>query len=335
MSAPSGAVRKLAAFLLLFACGLGSGIWLSRHLPGRPAFQLERLYPHGGHLINPLLQVEGPPGGDATLNAIKRRLDAYIAQRLKAEDASRISVYLRTLDKGTWIGVHEDEPYAAASLAKVPVMIAVLMTAQHDSALLSKPMTYDTEIVVPAQQNITPGETLQLGQVYTVEDLLRHMIAYSENAATFLLASVIDQGLIDQVYSDVRLPLPKEDADYQISAKICAKYFRILYSASYLNRELSEKALRLLTETDFRDGLVAGVPAGVAVAHKYAERGKGPEGQELHDAGIVYAPTGAYLLCVMTEGWGLNPLKQIIQTISRMVYEQMTDTQHSVASAPR
>ena len=225
----AGRSRQRLRLLAVFCLGVAAGLGLYRLDPfaeNRTAcFRLERLYPKGGHLINPLLQVEGPPGGDAKLVSLKHRLETYITRCLKQEDASKISVYLRALDKGTWVGVREDETFSAASLAKVPVMIALLMTAQRDSTLLKKTITYDTEIEVPAYQNIAPREHLQVGRTYTVEELLRYMILYSEHVATFLLEREIDQELIAQVYSDVRLPLPQNDANYQISAKDCGRSF--------------------------------------------------------------------------------------------------------------
>jgi hypothetical protein len=43
-----------------------------------------------------------------------------------------------------------------------------------------------------------------------------------------------------------------------------------LFNASYLNRENSEKVLNLLTKTDFKDGLVAGVnDKNIAISHKF------------------------------------------------------------------
>jgi len=71
----------------------------------------------------------------------------------------------------------------------------------------------------------------------------------------------------------------------------------VLYNATYLDRDLSEKALELLANSNFKLGLRAGVSPTVTVADKYGERTAfDPQGnvqyRELHDCGIVYDQNG-------------------------------------------
>ena len=284
-------------------------------------FQLQRLYPDGNHLVNPLIQVEGPPGGDARLESARRKLDSYIKDRLKNLDASSISVYLRDMETGRWVGIHEDKKYIAASLAKVPLMFSFFLKAQRDPEILKKEIRYETEIHEDKQQFIPPKNRPQVGASYTVETLLRNMIVYSDNISMYLLGNDIDRELVGHLYADLGLPLPLKGSEYRISAKDYARYFRLLYSAIYLNKDSSEQALKLLIQSDFHDGIVAGVPQNLLVAHKFAERERGVDGVQLHDCGIVYYPNRPYLICVMTEGQKLDTLKEIIQNISRIIYE--------------
>jgi len=103
----------------------------------------------------------------------------------------------------------------------------------------------------------------------------------------------------------------------------------MLYNASYLNKELSEKALQYLSEVDFKQGLVSGVPQGIVVAHKFGEKvfGSSAEIKQLHDCGIVYYPRHPYLLCVMTRGASFEYLDDTIRQISSLVYQEV-DAQH-------
>jgi hypothetical protein len=90
-------------------------------------------------------------------------------------------------------------------------------------------------------------------------------------------------------------------------------------------------ALELLTKTDFDKGLVAGVPSGTLVAHKFGEKTintVGISGQinntihELHDCGIIYIPNDPYFLCVMTKGNDFETLASVIKDISGIVWKQ-------------
>jgi hypothetical protein len=92
--------------------------------------------------------------------------------------------------------------------------------------------------------------------------------------------------------------------------------------------------MELLTETKFKQGLVAGVPAGVRVAHKFGlfsvldpvTVGQ-VNSRQLHDCGIVYKKNDPYLLCVMTKSNAdLPTITGFIKNISETVYSGMEDT---------
>ena len=320
---PKNGLFMVAAFVV----GMTSGLFL--HKTGvleEPShrFHLQRLYTNGTHIINPLMQVEGPAGGDATLESTKHALESYIHKSIKDGDASSISVYLRDLNKGTWIGINENDSFAAASLAKIPILLSFFMKAQNDPSIFSKKIHYEgTEPGLPVYQSIAPQNNLQPGSNYTVEELLRQMIIYSDNIPIVLLSKDTDDTLIEKLLSDLQVPQMRRDSgEYHLSAKNYASYFRVLYSASYLNSDSSEKILHLLAETDFKEGLVAGVPKNIIVAHKFGEREKLADEVEFHDCGIIYFPESPYLICVMTRGWDIDTLKNKIREISKIAYDQ-------------
>lgn len=78
--------------------------------------------------------------------------------------------------------------------------------------------------------------------------------------------------------------------------------------------------LSLLSQSAFPQGLEAGVPQDLPVAHKFGEYDDGKGGKQLNDCGIIYKPHKPYLLCVMTEGKDLDALAKVISTISNKVY---------------
>ena len=102
-------------------------------------------------------------------------------------------------------------------------------------------------------------------------------------------------------------------------------FFRILFNASFLSREMSEKALQLLTMQDYPQGLAAGVPQGVEIAAKYGENVRGPNNEikQLHEFGIVYHPAHPYIIGIMTRGHDFGVQSGIIREISRMIYAEV------------
>jgi beta-lactamase class A len=85
---------------------------------------------------------------------------------------------------------------------------------------------------------------------------------------------------------------------------------------------MSDKALGLLSKTAFKEGLVAGVPKEIKVAHKFGEQKNGTE-QQFHDCGVVYYPNNPYVICIMTRGNSPDELKPIIKEISQKVYREV------------
>ena len=113
------------------------------------------------------------------------------------------------------------------------------------------------------------------------------------------------------------------NADF-ITAHQVATMFRVLYNATYLSRDDSEKALQLLSQVSFTQGLWRAWPTSTVVSHKLGLVGIAPNGvtteHELHDCGIVYAQD-PYLMCVMTRGAARS---QIWRVSSRSSQERHT-----------
>lgn len=277
--------------------------------------------PEGYRFISPLLECDGDgTSSDHNLLKIKKSINNVVNK--KDPDISLISVYYRDLNNGPWFGINEDELFSPASLLKVPMLITYLHKSEHEPEILQSTFVY--EDLPDLDQNILPEQTLAQGQSYTIEDLLVRMILYSDNAAGALLSSKVDYAgfmhLFDYMGIDISASSP-DDYGNIISVKEYAAFFRILYNASYLNKEMSEKALELLSRVEYAEGLVAGLPPDVMVSHKFGERTYNSGEKQLHDCGIVYAPGHPYLLCLMTRGTNFGSLSKVIREISSVTYQ--------------
>ena len=210
-------------------------------------------------------------------------------------------------------------------------MVAYLKDADADQSVLDRQLVYTSAIQAAETIPYEAPSTLVAGTSYSVDSLIRSMIVDSDNGAMGTLLANIPSTEIDQVFNDLNIPGPTGDgSSYEISAKDYSFFFRVLYNSTYLSRTNSEKALSLLSQATFKDGLVAGMPAGTTVAHKFGEHVIGTSttisSVELHDCGIVYVPNGPYLLCVMTKGPSLGGLQNTIASISKLVYADVSNT---------
>jgi len=86
---------------------------------------------------------------------------------------------------------------------------------------------------------------------------------------------------------------------------------------------IPEKALDLLSQVEFKQGLNKNIPQNIEVAHKFGERQLQDKSVQLHDCGIVYYPNHPYLLCIMTRGTNYNSLSNVIGQISGSIYSDI------------
>lgn len=260
--------------------------------------------------------------------AFKTQLLSLIEAKKKRGDITEVSVYFRDLYNGPTLGIGEHVRFAPASLLKLPLLITFIELSEDRPSLMETKVPYKGQ-GKELTQIIAPKESLQENTSYTIAEALRYMIEYSDNHAYYMLLEYLqnmspDNDLLKQTYVDLGIIDPKDAFDETLSVKGYASIFLQLYHGSYLRKiESSEKALDYLTHVDFKNGLVAGVPAGIPVAHKFGEREGFEDGiKQLHDCGIVYYPENPYLLCIMTRGKDTGKLQETISTISDIVYRE-------------
>lgn len=328
----------LAAAGLLLLGGI-IGFFLRDLVSGRIRQPYTAFREPGWEYINPLLDCEEARDffQDNSLKPIERSVEDFLRNGLNKKWANDIAIYFRALNDGPWFSVGNTEKFRPASLLKVPLMIAVLKNAETDPAFLKKKVAFNDREVAALPNPVT--RALQFGKTYTVDELLSQMIVHSDNIATYLLANTVNLDILRQTYRDLGLPNPyfriegrqivMAASDYMISAYEYASFFRILYNASYLSERMSDKALRLLSATEMKRGLVAGVPPHIKVAHKWGINlsGEQKEIKQFHDCGIIYYPEHPYVLCVMSAGGSVEYLDDVVSAVSRAVYESV-DRQH-------
>jgi beta-lactamase class A len=207
-------------------------------------------------------------------------------------------------------------------------MVTYFKDAESVPSVLEKTLVYSSSTV--DQINGVPfssASNLQVGKSYPVEQLIEAMIINSDNGAKDVLLDNINQNSFIEVHTDLGLPNPAVVQNYTITAKEYAVLLRVLYNATYLGRQYSEKALQIMSQATYNQGLVAGVPKGTAVAQKFGEAldSTNPNQPEINlsDCGIIYHPTHPYILCVMTKGTDINALTQTIASISNIVWNQV------------
>lgn len=277
--------------------------------------------------INPLLECEVAEGVlDARKENFRDDLAEYINTLKQERSVSDVAIYFRDLNNGPTFGVDDQKEFFPASLLKVPVMMAYYHLAEQNPDVLRMEIRHVSDKDFGITPTIMPRERVEIGQVYTVEELIRRMIVFSDNQALVLLTERLPLSEMQDLFSMLGVGDDVlKDGNSKLTVKEYAGFFRILFNSSYLSRTSSEKALALLATTDYHDALPAGVPKEVVVSHKFGEAGTGSHERQLHDCGVVYFPDHPYLACIMTRGENVETLKMTIRDISQFIYEKIDE----------
>lgn len=279
--------------------------------------------------INPLIGSVSAPATDVGIYSdLKNEIASYLKTEKKNGNLYAYSFYFRDFNSGLWFGSNESKDFFPASLFKLPIAIAAYRQAEDDPSFLGRQVVYTKELAERNRLIQTNSQsTLTIGQSYSVENLIATMLTASDNGAKDAVLSVLNISYIEQLFSIVSLVDPKTTKTFSVSSAKYALFLRILYGSSYLNEEHSEHILSLLTKSDFKDGMVAGIPANIAVAHKFGTyefeetiNGVLTNTSQLHDCGVVYHKEKPYLFCFMTKGKNDQILFDVISHVSSLVY---------------
>lgn len=279
----------------------------------------------GFNYIRPLMFVETGAKAER-YSTLLQQVSDYINRKKANSEIDEASFYFQDVERAQWTGFNETIQYNPGSLMKVPELISVLRLEEEKPGTLNKQLYYAAPYVTQKRTRFV-SEDMPPGKNYTVKELLRRMISYSDNNATVLLDANLDQRIFNETLTDLGLPLPAKDAvNYPVNAKDYSLFMRAIVNAAYLTIPHSEYAAELLSTSHFKEGFVRGFPEGTKIIHKFGEAGT-MENPELHESCIVYVNNKPYVLTVMTRGKNMTALSQVLSDVAGMVYRAANSEQ--------
>ncbi|HEK85869.1 MAG: serine hydrolase [Candidatus Saccharicenans sp.] len=269
-----------------------------------------------------------PEEKQVLFNLREERWEANSRNILKRISTFRGEAGITVKDLKTgWTFLHnEDQPFPAASLVKIPVMVACFKAAQD--GLIDLEAGY-----VLQRKDKTGGSGLlrrmRSGRVFTFRELVDYMVTESDNTAANILIDKLGFDYINRVFREIGLKktvLNRKMIDfnardqgmenYTTAAEITSLLEKIYYGQCF-NQEISQKCLEVLKRQKINDRLPRYLPKGVIVAHK-----TGLEKEVCHDAGIVFTPYGDYIITVLVHTWGgPTTAKNFIARLSSYFYQ--------------
>jgi beta-lactamase class A len=220
--------------------------------------------------------------------------------------------YFEYIPTGTSVGLHNDSKFTAASLLKVPVVMAYFRMKEKLGIKEDKTVT-----LKQADLDSKYGELYKKGVGYPINlgDAVKLTLQQSDNTASLVLAHNTPEEHFTYVYEGLDIEPALVGDEPIITAEQYVSILKALYFSSILNKENSQYILDLLTITEFSEMLPAGVPDNIPVAHKVGLIDE----QIYNDCGIVYIPQRPYALCMISKS-DRETARARMQAVSQAVY---------------
>lgn len=296
-------------------------IWLIYYYNFSNLQKQEYLIDQKYSFINPILEYDNKITYYNTKD-VENKLQNFVNEN--SSKYSNISYYFRALNNWSTFWYNENLYYSPASLLKIPIALTYFREKENWDINIDNKQIYVDKINFEIQERDFWKDLVKVWNTYTIYDLIKNMLAYSDNTAAMLLLYNIWEERIIKTYNDMWLNLEKNNNDFfsRVTVKQYSSFFRILYNSSYLNRYDSNIVLDILSNSSFNEWLKKLLPKNIVISSKYWERFFTETWEkQLHDCWIIYLPNNPYILCVMTKWKNFDELKYLIQNISKIVYD--------------
>lgn len=264
------------------------------------------------------------------LKPFRYKVNALIREKLDQGAAESVAVYFRDLNNGNWMGIGERDRFSPKNRLKLPLMMAYFKWAETSPIVLRRSLAWTGQGGESEDFPAKAPAPLESGRNYPVNDLIYRMMAQDDPAAYSLLLANIPAQRLERVFKELNVEYDPKNDENPLSLRAVATFYRVLFNASYLSEEMSEKALRFLSKSTSRDGMAAAIPANVDIAGKVGKRkvaanDQGPEAVQLHEVGIIYHPHRPFLLGIMARGSDADELTAAIRDITRLIYQEVDE----------
>ena len=221
---------------------------------------------------------------------------------------------------GKRVAVNADWSFPAASIAKLPVLLALYREAAEGTLDLDEPIQ-----ILPT--DVQPGTGVLKyrppGTIVTLRECAYHLISNSDNTAWRILERRLGEWRIFAELANIGAYYTNYGyARHTTTPEDVLKMLGHISDPGYTSPALSGEMLSGMTDTAFEDRLPRGVPENTRVAHKI-----GILDDSFADAGVVY-PQGreedAYYIVVLSDNTTEQASRAAMREISRAVYGALT-----------
>lgn len=257
-------------------------------------------------------------------------------QKLIKPSKGTWGIVLEDLNSGDKWEYNEQELFYAASVIKVPIMVAVFRAVERLELSLSDLIILDKDEYVGGSgvlQHLTPGTSLPLS------DIILLMIIQSDNTATNLLIDLVGVENIQQTmkeagmehstfYNKLMLSKPNPHGTNRIAAKDVGILLTKMAQGEIVSEQASKQMIEIMKKQQMRDCLPEKLPSPYSnfdngmPAWELANKGGWIPGTR-HDVGIFFVGDRKLVATVLSEKEDDVLAKRILSQIGYEIYQYL------------
>jgi beta-lactamase class A len=259
-----------------------------------------------------------------------------------------VGYIVKDMHSGRIVSSNDSKVFLSASLIKLPILVATFQAVDDGLVTLNQTFTLRREDKKGGSGVLKYAAP---GTVLTLRELLEYMIIQSDNTAAELIIQQLGFDYLRATFR--RLGLQRTEIhpegfnltgrrvseDNKTTASDMAFLLEKIYTRELVSPEASDEMLVILKHQKLRDRLPRYLPTGWEIAHK-----TGLLRRACHDVGIVFSPSGDYLICVMTSNHSTyKNAKRLIASLGRITFDYyqsgfhrpMEQSRHNSAGSDR
>jgi beta-lactamase class A len=232
-------------------------------------------------------------------------------------------VFVLNTATGEYLDLNGTSIFAAASMIKVPVLIALLQEVDAGKVRLDESLTMKAVDVATGSGEMQYQDP---GTRYTVLETASKMITISDNTATnMLIARLGGIEVLNQRFrqwgltsTTLRNLLPDLTGTNTTTPKELAELLARVSQGDLLSMQSRDRLFAIMQQTETNTLLPAGLGEGATIAHK-----TGDIASMVGDVGLIDTPNGdRYIATIMVQRPQNDPRAQeLIRQISKATYD--------------
>ena len=236
----------------------------------------------------------------------------------------KIGVYYKDLTTGKSFGIHEKEPFLAASVIKLAVLIEAYRQVEENIISFHDIIQVKNQDKVPSCGSLT---YMHDGLEVTVKDLCVLMIIQSDNTATNILLRLLgienvnetiknlghDKTHINRLLFDGEAQL--EGKENYFAPEEMGNILERLWKGQIISKEASQEIINIMKQQQINHKIPYFIQKNTPIAHKTGE-----DSGITHDVALVLGKN-PFVLCFASNETNVQQTENVIREMARLCYE--------------